>query len=856
MRTRSYLVLALLAGSAACLPLACSGGDGGSGGGELDSGSDSGPSDLGLEASDETGDDGGLIVDASGCSASSECDGGVCLNGSCCASAASVCGTECCAAGAVCLFQKCVTPGKTCFTGNDCPTGQYCETALGGGGTSGDGGVDAPSEVGDAGAGDGGDGGSGPLCTTPQIAGRCVDRPPLCPKPSGDAGSEAGSDTGGGGDAADAGGSCIEQCEYHPSATGPLKATAKWSWGAAAVAKPGFIDVWATPTVARIYDGNCDGKVDELDAPSVVFVSGKAIDNTTGKGTCCQCNGGTPTACHTGVLRNLDGRTGKEIWSLDKASPTSSGFAGLSTALGDVDGDGHVDVVAATGEGYVVLIDANGKVLRQSDKPIPGNADNAFGWGGGLAIADIDNDGFPEIGFGATVFTTTAGAITLKWTGTAGIGGGGVSQALSTFADVDGAADNHLELVAGHTTYKADGTILWNRTDLPDGFPGVADFDADGKPDVVLVSGGKAWILEGATGVTKLGPVTLPGTGSGGAPTIADFDGDGKREFGVAMATYYAVLKPNFTAKTIDVLWKTPNHDLSSSVTGSSVFDFEGDGKAEVIYNDECFLWVFDGTTGAVRFAAPTSSFTGTEASVVADVDGDGRAEILMISNAADPSSAGWGCMDATGTPVTVNGVKWTKGPGLGSSYRGITAYGDVANAWVGTRTLWSEHTYHVSNICDDRDSACSAPNKYGAIPKLEQKAWTLPWLNDFRQNVQDKGIFDAPNATVSLEAQCSSPVQLTVSLRNVGLASLPAGVDVAVNVWSGATKTQLGKVTSTRALLPGQTEQMSFTVDAAKGNKDSIYSANVLIDPAAPKFQQCRADDDDSGKIRAACTQ
>jgi hypothetical protein len=54
---------------------------------------------------------------------------------------------------------------------------------------------------------------------------------------------------------------------------------------------------------------------------------------------------------------------------------------------------------------------------------------------------------------------------------------------------------------------------------------------------------------------------------------------------------------------TIDVVWQVQNHDLSSSVTGSSVFDFEGDGKAEVIYADECFLWVFDGQTGAVRFA-------------------------------------------------------------------------------------------------------------------------------------------------------------------------------------------------------------------------------------------------------------
>ena len=133
-------------------------------------------------------------------------------------------------------------------------------------------------------------------------------------------------------------------------------------------------------------------------------------------------------------------------------------------------------------------------------------------------------------------------------------------------------------------------------------------------------------------------------------------------------------------------------------------------------------------------------------------------------------------------------------------AYSGITLFGDSANAWVGTRTLWSEHTYHVSNICDDRDSACDAPNTYGAIPKSEKKNWTLPWLNNFRQNVQDKGIFDAPDATVSLAAKCTTPVQLEASLRNAGLASLPAGVEVGFYV--GTPGTLLGKVKSTRVLI------------------------------------------------------
>ena len=64
-----------------------------------------------------------------------------------------------------------------------------------------------------------------------------------------------------------------------------------------------------------------------------------------------------------------------------------------------------------------------------SRKGVPGvssvsRPDGVFGWGGGLAIADMDGDGFPEIAYASTVFSTSGGTITLRFTGTGGIGGG------------------------------------------------------------------------------------------------------------------------------------------------------------------------------------------------------------------------------------------------------------------------------------------------------------------------------------------------------------------------------------------------------------------------------------------------
>src|SRR6185503_10087705 len=111
--------------------------------------------------------------------------------------------------------------------------------------------------------------------------------------------------------------------------------------------------------------------------------------------------------------------------------------------------------------------------------------------------------------------TTTGGALTRKWVGSGGSGGGD-DQELSTFADLDLAPDGKLELLAGKTAYRADGTQLWHRNDLPEGFPGVGDLDKDGRPEAILVASGQLWVLEGVDGKTELGPIMLPGSGSGG----------------------------------------------------------------------------------------------------------------------------------------------------------------------------------------------------------------------------------------------------------------------------------------------------------------------------------------------------
>jgi len=778
------------------------------------------------DGSTDTGTtDGGMDTGMPPCVDDTDCGGGVCVGGSCCPSVDLVCGSGCCASGETCFANACVMPGGSCRSSEDCGDDQYCETGL----------ADPPMMGMDGGTPDAGMGDAGVCLGGAPTVGRCLDIPPRCADGMPPGPGEV----------------CIRDCEYRPP-VGMLDAVEQWAFDSTtAETYTGRLDVWSTPTVGRVADTNCDGVVDEFDPPNVIFISGNA------NGSYCSSSVNT-NACKTGVIRALDGPTGRELWSLRRPVMSSLGFAALSPAIGDLDHDGDMEVVAIDGEGYFNIVDHTGAHVARSDSPIPAFAsNNGTGWGGAVTIGDMDQDGNPELAYGRAVYTTDGTSITFLWEG-AGDWGRGINQAISVFVNLD--ADPELELLSGRTAFNPDSSIHFDRAGVGSGFSATGDFDGDGAPEIPYVSGGRIYLLSATDGSDVMTSIAATGAspGNGGPPTVADFDGDGRPEIGVAFRENYQVVRANYTTMQLETVWSSPNHDLSSSVTGSTVFDFEGDGAAEVIYNDECFLWVYDGATGAVRFATPTTSFTATEASLVADVDSDGSAEIVMVANGADPSSSGWGCDVAPWTSPAAMGAPdfgrpaWVGSDGASQAYRGLKVFRARDNSWVGTRSLWNQHAYSVSNICGDRGDACSPASTYGDIPMTQVDNWSVGFLNNFRQNIQGEGIFDAPDATVTLAVVCENPLRLDAAVRNLGAAVLAEGVEVGFFVVMGGTEMEIGRATTTTALFPGQTAVVSY---AAVGyDETNTFKARILVDPAMPTFQECDDTNNESAEVMARC--
>ncbi len=601
-----------------------------------------------------------------------------------------------------------------------------------------------------------------------------------------------------------------DACEYHPP-TGVFTPRLKWAWSRDATAFATHNQVMMQPVVANLTDDNGDGRIDHNDVPDVVFNTFAGSDYWG-----------------NGILRAISGADGSRIWPA-AADPGYRTTPGSSIAIAELDATSPgpeivtcsaCDVTTRTA-GHAIILHANGTLLRDiASVPCGFSAP---------AIADMDSDGVPEIAIRNLVFHAD-GTVLPGFASVTHDNGGTSADDFVAIADMN--SDGVQDVVHGNSVVQLTGMDLWRRMDLPLGYVAIADLDADRQADVAVVQSSthSVYALSGRTGLTLWGPIevnryaTPSGPSGGGPPTIADFNGDHSPDVATAGGYNYLVLD----GRNGLPLWFNPSRDTSSRVTGSSVFDFEGDGPAEVVYNDELQMRVYRGTDGMVLYAACSTSGTLWEYPVVVDVDNDDHAEIVvMANNYAFPT-----CADGSPSPT------------------GIQVFADAAGNWVRTRRIWNEHTYHVTNIDED-----------GNVPRVEAANWTTPGLNNFRQNVGD-GLFDAPDLAVAdLGADYTlCPTSMTVHVRvvNRGRAGAPAGIPVTFYYGSPTgTHTRIGRAVTTRRLLPGESEVVSvpFTLPTGMTAFDVYVIVNDPTDMPLTTLHECRDTNNTSVPATLACS-
>ena len=454
-------------------------------------------------------------------------------------------------------------------------------------------------------------------------------------------------------------------------------------------------------TFFLVHDWNRDGKLDlglggtsgiqmlagrgdgTLRAPQTLLAPGLArtvvgID-ANGDGEVDLLTGGTATGGGA-VMVSLN--RGGGLFD-DSPRIATGGVAPLAVQIGDIDGDGRNDLVAATANGVNVSIAQGGGAFA---------APVAYGLGrvGELALADIDGDGSLDIA--ASVVANglpggSSGVAILLNDGTGLFSNRGLAVARTGLANGSGPTslvlrdlnnDGRIDVAArllgrfvngafadsgiGVALGRGDGSfgdavVSAAGVDLPGSRGGLAagDFDGDGMLDLAAVASGFAnggaapaddgvhLLFGNGDGSYRSGPALLadhvPGV-SARSLAVADLNGDGRLDLVVTRYGGFTVDAQDDTSVFLgngDGSFAAPlSFDGGIVPAELKLVDMDADGKLDLLIREAAF----DDQTGGLNIylgrgdgsVGPRQRyFAGDSRSLAAgDVDGDGRIDVVV----------------------------------------------------------------------------------------------------------------------------------------------------------------------------------------------------------------------------------
>ncbi|MBJ9738951.1 carboxypeptidase regulatory-like domain-containing protein [Acinetobacter oleivorans] len=528
---------------------------------------------------------------------------------------------------------------------------------------------------------------------------------------------------------------------------GTLDAEVVWHYGQNPQNPNGILNTginFTPPVAAPLFDTNGDGVIGQGDKAVIVYIA------------------------NDGTIKALDGQSGNLIWS--SINKFSHNYSFPFVNIADVDNDGRPEVISTSVTDNILYIyNADGTIKRQITWPVGGRNN--------VTIADIDNDGNPEI-IGPSYYYNYKVDTWIKYSNT-------VLTDYMPVVVADINDDGFKEVIGGQyiVDLKNNKTVTLSNAIATSGTfnsPAIVDINLDGKPEIINVDNGRVTI-HSPSGALLLSFNHSLG-GRGGSPIIADFDGDGKPDIGIAGGNAYGVFRNDGS-----LIWSTKTQDGSSNVTGSTVFDFNNDGRSEVVYADEQKLMILDGLTGKEIYTLPNSSATWVEYPIVVDADADGHADIIV------GTSGQFGFVSSDGKP-----------------YNGIRMISGKNRDWANTRNIWNQFSYHVTNINDDL-----------TVPKNEVNSWEVH--NTYRANL----LLDQ-NATAAADPTASyiqvndqgglNKADFTVRVGNAGGKRIAKGLPVsfyritAQQAANGEKGTLLGTALTTKALNGGEYEDVTYS--------------------------------------------
>ncbi|GHT76988.1 hypothetical protein AGMMS50262_16890 [Bacteroidia bacterium] len=476
-----------------------------------------------------------------------------------------------------------------------------------------------------------------------------------------------------------------------------------------------------------------------------------------------------------------------------------------------------------------------------------------------VGFADFNNDGYAEVYAGNSIFNAATGQLLCQGSGNKGrINRPIVNGDATMAADIDG--DGRLELIAGSQVYQVTesggswsmavlyqlDTSLLNRPECTDGWTQVADIDGDGYLDLIVEnysSTPRAFVYvwsphKGTVLAQKYFDSGNEIISLMGVPFIGDIDGCGKPEIlfigGTGTGNMYIwAYKYDETNSLLNLFWKLSNTD-GSLTTGLTLFDFNQDGIAEIVYRDEDQLRIINGSGQGTDYLGNTvaihpttkvltnynlvapiqcSSGTGYEYPTIADIDGDGQAEILIGGN---PTGKG------------ANGA--------------LRIFKSGGEPWAPARPVWNQYMYNAVNVNDDltipKYQLNPATVFAGENKKMGDADDVRPY-NAFLQQQTTINQYGVPfvhaadlaiTSGLTYSFDPSGDLTITFTVTNVGEATMPP---FSVSLYDGsiASANWLYTYTRSSSIAPGASVVVALEVTAGQLNtiEDMVINLNDL---------------------------
>ena len=472
---------------------------------------------------------------------------------------------------------------------------------------------------------------------------------------------------------------------------------------------------------------------------------------------------------------------------------------GSPLALGDIDNDGdpeiigireHTQAMFNPGDYTVAAWDNEGTMLWESEH----YNNRSLNWATAPLIADMNNDGQPEIIAGRVILNSDGST---RGVGEYGQGSYGyvdignlttIEAGVPAVTDLD--LDGEMEVIVGNAWYDIDGNAKFYDSNADDAMISVANLDDDPEGEYVGITGNSIRGVD-TDGSTMWGPITFPAPANILSPAaIGDIDDDGYPEILTAGGNELRALNHDGTT-----LWSANVID-ESGASGASIFDFEGDGIPDVVYIDEMNMYAFEGPTGGIKFFSDKhASNTMMDYPVIADIDNDDHAEILVCHN---------GYTEA------------------------FSVYGDQDESWMPARGIWNQHAYHINNVNDDL-----------SIPATPVPSFT-------HSNTYHSGVLTTadsiirPNVAAEILEVCTDECEngeiwISIRLKNTGETTLPIGTTLSIYGIGNGTDIYISTITTVDEIEAGWASE-SFQIGLSASELSGMNGIKL------------RADDDGTG--------